>query len=919
LAALSDDGPARPAGSRIAGAHHAAVADTLGYLERRAAWTRRGAEHRRIPVSGLVAAGFCHAVSWSGDPHLHSHIVVANLALGEDGTWSCLDSRALYRHRQGATAVYQASLRHQLAAAGFHLRWTVRPDGLADVVGVPRAAIEACSTRRQAILQASDDWEPMSAAARTAAAGRTRRQHELPSESWQDRAAGAGLDRAAAGTLLARAPSDRTVAPEPTSGGAGDDLAAVVDARLCATVSSFDHADCVRLAAAYLRHGASAQAIETWARGFLDTAIPVDGGRWVTATLRQRQRQVAELAGRPAAGVGLARPEAVERALADRPGLGPIARDAVEALASSGAGVQRLGPGSFLDQVAVLESAQAAWEASGHRVAVITPNRRAAERWHALCGLRPPPPRPHHASIVIVDNADRLCTADLHRIIADGTSRRAKVILVEGGTGAAPCRQPGPAFDELRELLPAVDTGRAVVTATAFEPVRGGLDHTVAVAPTSHDAFHALVADWAAARAGPEPAVMVALGRHEAAGLNDLARQWLAASGTLHGPAVTAGGQEWRAGDELRVLRRHRLLRSTPAGTVGSVTRVDPGRATITIGWPAGSMTVTAQDLGRAPAVYAYATTPAYLRYWSGGPVLSLGDPARAGPGLVSAPNLYLVAHPPPDREAASGPLGRLVSDLAATRHSKSSARRRPTDRYAGWSLAQLADHRAALADRLTASAPADVAPEQRRLEDDRAWQRARRHPTDAFDERSRALAAAAESRRRWLETHAGEVDEWVGLGRAISFRAGALAVAAEARPSRLVLAEIGPRPPDEHEAGRWRQAAQQLESFRDRWCLADDPAGLPQTLGDGGDGALRRDLIRAMAATRTVTQDRALSRGPPRRHTGDLGGIRTLLDGARADELFRAPWRSTMTPSLTRPQQPVTGATSRLAGCCAG
>jgi hypothetical protein len=155
---------------------------------------------------------------------------------------------------------------------------------------------------------------------------------------------------------------------------------------------------------------------------------------------------------------------------------------------------------------------------------------------------------------------------------------------------------------------------------------------------------------------------------------------------------------------------------------------------------------------------------------------------------------------------------------------------------------------------------------------------------------------ATTELRQQWLETHAGELGEWVSLGEAMSRRAGALAVAAEARPSLTVLAEIGPQPLDERDRSKWRQAAQQLECFRDRWGQPDDPAGLKPDL-EAMDPARHRDLVRAVAATRTVTQDRALSRGPPRRHprclnsggrpARQLRGIRSCPARPNMGELF--------------------------------
>ena len=58
---------------------------------------------------GVLApgAGFEHFTSRAGDPHLHSHVVVANMAHGVDGRWSAIDGRGLYAHARAAGALEQ--------------------------------------------------------------------------------------------------------------------------------------------------------------------------------------------------------------------------------------------------------------------------------------------------------------------------------------------------------------------------------------------------------------------------------------------------------------------------------------------------------------------------------------------------------------------------------------------------------------------------------------------------------------------------------------------------------------------------------------------------------------------------------------------------------------------------------------------
>ncbi len=675
------EGVTLPAGPAIVAAHDAAVADTLGYLERRAAWTRRGGAGRRIHVAGLVAGAFRHHSSWSGDPHLHTHVVVANLALGEDGQWSCLDSRSLYHHGRAAGAMYQASLRHHLACAGFGFVWALRPDGLADVAGVPREAIEACSSRRRAILQ---EAPPCGATAqeRAVAAGRTRRLHGTGGEAvpWQDRAAAAGLDATRVAGLAALAvgvggaPGGASPPRRPEPRDRADDLTRAVESRLSATVSSFGHADCVRTVAALLPRGAPSAAIESVATAFLEQAVPAGRERWTTPLILHRERRLVELARHPPIGVGMARPAAVASALDERPALGPLARAAVTALTRSGSGVELLGRGPLLAQVGVLEAAQAAWEASGHRVAVVSRDARAVQRWQALCGLGPPSPPPRHATVVIVDGADRLSAALLHSHLFDAARRRAKVVLVEGGTAWPGAAAERP-FAQLREVLHALEPGSPAPAVPASVPVRGGLDGGVTVAATPHDAIAAVVAQWAEARGGPAPTIMVALGPPEAEALNAEARRLLQREGVLHGPVLRCRGQHWQAGDEIRVLRPDARFGAARAGTVGTVTAVDPATATLTIRWPGSTeaagpappatkpagaapattkpagaapaatpagtpvgpapgrtTTLSATQLAGAPARHAYATTPSYLRTAAPGPIACLGVPAGGLP-----------------------------------------------------------------------------------------------------------------------------------------------------------------------------------------------------------------------------------------------------------------------------------------------
>ena len=81
--------------------HERAVEAALAYLEDHAAFLRRGAGGaERVPALGLVGAAFVHRTSRAGDPALHTHVLVANMAEDHEGRFGALDSRAIYRARK---------------------------------------------------------------------------------------------------------------------------------------------------------------------------------------------------------------------------------------------------------------------------------------------------------------------------------------------------------------------------------------------------------------------------------------------------------------------------------------------------------------------------------------------------------------------------------------------------------------------------------------------------------------------------------------------------------------------------------------------------------------------------------------------------------------------------------------------------
>jgi DNA primase catalytic core len=147
----------RDIAEQIEAAHHAAIADTLAWLERHAVFTRLGAGGvRQVETTGLIAAVFTHRDSRAGDPDLHTHVAMSNKVQTHDGRWRAVDGRVLYKANVAASERYNTRLEAHLVA-GLGVRFAERPgreDGkrpVREIVGLDGRLLAAWSSRRQAI------------------------------------------------------------------------------------------------------------------------------------------------------------------------------------------------------------------------------------------------------------------------------------------------------------------------------------------------------------------------------------------------------------------------------------------------------------------------------------------------------------------------------------------------------------------------------------------------------------------------------------------------------------------------------------------------------------------------------------------------------------------------------------------------
>lgn len=149
LWALADERTA----SAIAACHHAAVAEVMAWAEDNVIRTRIGrAGLAQVRTTGVVAAEFTHFDTRTGDPDLHSHVLVANRVQAPDGKWRTLDSRAIFKNHQTLSARYDMVVQEILARRmGLEFVASSRGEGkepVWEVAGVPQPLIDSFSKRR---------------------------------------------------------------------------------------------------------------------------------------------------------------------------------------------------------------------------------------------------------------------------------------------------------------------------------------------------------------------------------------------------------------------------------------------------------------------------------------------------------------------------------------------------------------------------------------------------------------------------------------------------------------------------------------------------------------------------------------------------------------------------------------------------
>jgi conjugative relaxase-like TrwC/TraI family protein len=628
LYAVSDDPRVQGA---IVEAGDQAVRATLAWIEREAIRVRRGtgneawladlaardpaaaaaARIRVEPARGMVAATFRHRTSRAGDPLLHWHTLVANLAQGPDGRWSAFLHPELYRNARAAGEVFQTLLRGELTKR-LGLEW--RPGRhVPELAGVPQTLCDLFSKRSGEI----DAWlaatgTPDDRAGRQAAVLATRRhkperEGERFDAAWKAEAAAAGWGPTQADALLAAAvttpparpdASREPVAPLPGEAGWVEQLTR----RLTEHDSTFTRPDLVQAVAAALPGGADVATVERRVAEVLasPTLVPInaprDGGqpRWTTTEWLMLERRFLDRAAQTRRSQAPANRELVELVLAGLPALGHDQARAVRVLCQSTDAVTVMVGPAGTGKTFALDAVRQIYESAGYHVIGAAPSARAAHElevdaqipsstvhrlagaWTHGYGL------PDAATVLIVDEAAMAGLRDLDHLVGVVTGAGGRVVLVgdhhqlpevtAGGGFAALATDPATTVAELvvnrrqrepweRDALAELRDGRVSRALATY------LEHDrVEIVSDRPAMVDAAVARWIAAHeAGLIPVLLAGTNRTVDA-LNTAVRAELCAHGLLGADVDIAGGAGRVAIGERLMIRRNDYQAATLTG-----------------------------------------------------------------------------------------------------------------------------------------------------------------------------------------------------------------------------------------------------------------------------------------------------------------------------------------------------------------
>ena len=581
---LSDDNR-----QKIQRAHFEAVKSALDYLQDTAAKTRRGKGGSEFDRTGLVVACFEHSTSRALDPQLHTHALVMNIGVREDGTTGTVSSLSLFEAKMAAGALYRLELSGRLERElGIPVEkfrtWF-------EISGVPEELINEFSKRRAAIEEELDRRGIRTAEGAAVAAIETRETKEAISRmllfgDWQKDGQEAGWSTLEADRLMGAVRITRNIEDEL------DQAAALATFRLTSSQAHFTERDFIRAMAEEAQaSGLLVDELLAGARDHLAHSTEIIRlGRYYGEyrfTTREMLAMEASLLGsaeKLSEDVSHSvSQESVVGALAKNSSLSEEQMKAIWHITEKSGALAVVSGMAGTGKTRMLDVAREIWQDAGFTVEGAALSARAASELgdgadiesktiaKVLMDMEKGRSKLGKKSVLIVDEAGMVATPALQKLALYCEKVEAKLVLVGDEKQLQPIG-PGAPFMELgeryghaklqdirrqndawaRRAVKDIAEGRAQEALDAF--IERGL---VKVEDVREDAMKTLIKDWHTDRKPMAETLILAGSRTEVGRLNRMAQEVRKEAGEIRGEAIPIGSDQFYKGDRVMFTRNH--------------------------------------------------------------------------------------------------------------------------------------------------------------------------------------------------------------------------------------------------------------------------------------------------------------------------------------------------------------------------
>lgn len=599
----------------IRAAQLSAVESAIGYLQENALWTRRGRGGVELERCSVVVAAFEHGTSRAQDPQLHTHALLLNVGVREDGGTGALETQSLYDHKMAAGAVYRAELARQLER---RLGLVAEREGSwFELRGVPEALVQEFSKRRREIEETLAEKGLKSARAAEFAALDTREMKahigraEL-SERWR----AVGKEHAwSTPELVALAQGQQ---PQRDYGPRLRDVCAQANQKLTEKNSYFRERELVRFVSEEAQTmAAGADAVLKQVKHHLETSPEIvrlgkRNGEVVFTTKEmlslERQLMTDVRAGRDREWHRVSE-DTLSGILQERPSIKDEQARALRHITQGSGSMASVTGMAGTGKTFLLEAAHAAWQREGRRVFGAALSGKAAQGLEegtvipsfTIAGLMKRLENGAESldqnTVLVVDEAGMVGTRQMKRLVDACGRAQAKLVLV-GDEKQLQAIEAGGAFASISRELGTATLSDIVRQREAWqrESVRGfaagnardalaayaerGL---VSVAADKRGAQTELLTAWEkSGLTNPKGNLILAATNLEATALNRRIQELRAREGFLKEAAVEIAAERFHEGDRMLFTRNSRAL-GVKNGTLATVAQVNVRLGQVTV------------------------------------------------------------------------------------------------------------------------------------------------------------------------------------------------------------------------------------------------------------------------------------------------------------------------------------------------